>query len=177
MPADTPPRSNWRIQRWLFVFIVAALAWSGWRAYTFRIALSQANALGWLVTRLDPAEEIWADWRAAFRKQTWRNEVTRLGIPKGEEFTQRLAIVRRLNPKLLRIYDAPTLRDLSTLNDLPALREVWLSGCTGLTNVEALKNSPALETIRLDGCTGLAKESIAILKVALPKANILTDNK
>lgn len=46
MPADTPtPHRNWRLTRWLVVLIVAAVGWSGWRAYAVRSALAQAKAM------------------------------------------------------------------------------------------------------------------------------------
>jgi hypothetical protein len=45
----TPPRRNWHLSRWLLVFTIAALGWSGWRAHNFRLALAEAEALGWSV--------------------------------------------------------------------------------------------------------------------------------
>ena len=191
-----PPRRKWHFNRWLIVLIVAMFGWSGWRAYAFRSALSQAKALGWEVGYTDPVEAIRADWKAAFKKDTWLDGVTFLGIPTGGAFEQNVAIVHRLNPKGLQIDNAATLRDLSALKPLNRLQEVHLSGCTGLTNVDALKNLVALravwltrcaaltnvdaltnlsdlQDVSLDGCTGLTPESVAALKAALPNTTIM----
>ena len=94
MTTDTPPRRNWHFTRWLIVLIVAMLGWSGWRAYAFRSALSQAKALGWEVGYFDPVETIRRDWKAAFKKETWLDGVTEVYIPTSESFEQNLTIVR-----------------------------------------------------------------------------------
>ncbi len=55
MTTDTPPpRRKWHFNRWPIVLIVAMFGWSGWRAYAFRSALSQAKVLGWTVKYTDP---------------------------------------------------------------------------------------------------------------------------
>lgn len=242
MPTDPPPRRKWNITRWLVVLAVLGLGWSGWRVYAFRSALKQAEALGWTVEHTDPVETIRANWKSAFEKETWLDGVTEVGIPTSEAFEQHFAIVHRLNPRVLLIENAPTLRDLSALSlltrlqgiylydctgltnvdalkklsalhavslagctgltnvdalknisalqrvrlsgctgltnvdwlkNLSGLQEVWLDGCTGLTNVDGFKNLPALQVITLFGCTGLTPESVAALKAALPKAEII----
>ena len=197
MPTDTPPpRRKWNITRWLLVFALVAMAWSGWRAYAFRSALAEAKALGWEVEYTDPVETIRTNWKAAFKKETWLDGVKIMAIPSSEAFEQHLAIVQRLNPKWLEIYDAAALRDLSALKpltrlqkvglslctgltnvdglkNLSALQEVYLHGCTGLTNVDGLKSLSSLQTVSLDGCTALTPESIAALKAALPNAEII----
>ena len=242
MPTDPPLRRKWNITRWLVVLAVLGLGWSGWRVYAFRSALAEAKALGWTVYYTDPVETIRKEWKAAFSKGTWLDGVTVVNIQVRGSFEQNLAIVHRLNPKLLAIGDATALRDLSSLKpltrlqsvalrhcigltdidalkslsalqkvylhrgtgltnvdalkNLPALQEVWLDGCTGLTNVDALKNLAALQRVFLTdctgltnvdalknlsalqkvwltGCTGLTPESVAALKAALPKAEII----
>ncbi len=155
MPTDTPPRRKWRITRWLIVGIIATLGWGGWRAHTFRSALSQAKALGWRVEYTDPAKEIRTDWKAAFKKATWLDGVTNVLMSSSESLEQHLAIVHRLTPKRLTIGNAATLRDLSPLKSLSALQEVHLINCTGLKNVDGLKNLSALQMVSLSGCTGL----------------------
>ena len=184
------------ITRWLLVGIIATLGWSGWRAYAFRSALSQARALGWTVEYTDPAEWIRKDWRSAFNKQTWLDGVIYVGIPRSEALEQHLSIVNRLNPKVLYFADASTLRDLSALKprsrlqrvtlyscarltsldalkDLPTLHEVILVHCPRLTNVDALKNLSALQKVTLAGCTGLTTENVAALQAAQPKTKII----
>ena len=131
------------------------MAWGGWRAHTFRSALAEAKALEWYVEYTDPVETIRADWKAAFKKKTWLDGVTRVAIPTGKTFEQHLSIVLRLNPKVLQIDSGASLRDLSAFKPLGRLQTVWLIGCTGLTNVDALKNLSALRGVWLIGCTGL----------------------
>ena len=190
-----PPRRKWHLQRWLLLLAAGFLAYGGWTQYAFRAALKEARAMGWEVAYTDPSEEIRADWKAAFKKETWLDGVTYVDIDTGEAFEQNITIVHRLNPKDLSIDNAPTLRDLSALERLTRLKAVWLNGCTGLTSVDALKNLSALQEValqdctgltnvdalkslsalqyvNLDGCTGLTKESVASLKAALPNTQI-----
>ncbi len=155
MTTTSPPRRNWHFNRWLIVFIVAMLGWSGWRAYAFRSALAEARALEWGVGYTDPVETIRADWKAAFKKDTWLDGVTGMTIPTSEAFEQNVAIVHRLNPRALSIDNAATLRDLSALKPFSRLHQVWLVDCTGLTNVDALNNLSALQGITLANCTAL----------------------
>ena len=156
MTTDTPsPRRKWHLQRWLLLLAAGFLAYGGWTQYAFRAALKEARALGWDVSYTDPYEEIRKNWTAAFRIATWLDGVTYVGIPTGEEFEQHLAIVHRLNPEKMRIFNAVTLRDLSALKPLTRLRYVALDDCTGLTNVDGVKNLPALHHVTLLNGTGL----------------------
>jgi hypothetical protein len=156
MPTDPPPpRRNKHLARWFLVLALAVFGWSGWQAYAYRSALSQAKALGWKVQYTDPVETIRKNWKAAFKKETWLDGVTDVIIPTGEAFEQHLATFHRLNPKELLIDNAATLRDLSALQPCTRLRSLWLYGCKGLTNVDTLKNLSALQSVSLDGCTGL----------------------
>ncbi len=182
MTTDTPPpRRKWHFNRWLIVLTAAALGWGGWEAYAFRSALAEAKALGWAVQYTDPAEEIRANWKAAFKKETWLDGVTRVYIRTGEEFEQNLAIVHRLNPLSLGIDKAPSLRDLSALEALTRLQVISIfGGGTHLTNVDALKNFSALQRIYLVDCTGLTnlpplKNLSALQAVYLVGCTGLTD--
>ena len=203
MPVETPPpRRKWKITRWLLVFAFVAMAWSGWRAYTFRSALAEAEALGWAVEYTDPVETIRKNWKAAFKKETWLDGVTEVDIPTSEAFEQNTVIVHRLNPKVLEIENAATLRDLSALKNLsalqvlrvrpctgltdvhtlellPSLQVVVLIDCTSLTNTDAVKNLSALQSLVLDGCTGLTnvdalKNLAALQSVSLQGCTGLT---
>ena len=116
-----PPRRKWHFNRWLIVLIIATFGWSGWRAYAFRSALAEATALGWAVEYTDQVETIRKNWKAAFKKETWLDGVTRLDIQTSESFEEHVAIVHRLNPKGLIIYRAANMRDLSALKPLSRL--------------------------------------------------------
>jgi hypothetical protein len=178
MKSAPPPRRKWNITRWLLVFALLALAWSGWQAYAFRSAISQAKALGWKVEYTDPVETIRKNWKAVFKKETWTDGVTGVSMSASESLEQNLAIVYRLDPTFLQIAHAHKLRNLSTLQPLTRLQYLVLHGCTGLTNVDALvkvsalrsvrivaskgltnvdalKNLSALQAVQLNGCTGI----------------------
>ena len=156
LTTDTPsPRRKWHLQRWLLLLAAGFLAYGGWTQYAFRAALKEAWALGWTVYYVDPYEEIRADWKAALRKATWLDGVTKVEIPTSEEFEQHLAILHRLNPKELVIFNSSTLRDLPKLNGISRLRTIVLIDCKVLTNVDALKNLSALKKLGLLGYTGL----------------------
>ena len=175
-----PPRRKWHLQRWLLLLAAGFLAYAGWTQYAFRAALKEARAMGWEVSYTDPSAEIRADWKAAFKKETWLDGVTDLVIPASEGFEQNITIVHRLNPKGLSIDNAPTLRDLSALKPLERLQSIGLAGCTGLTNVDALKNLSALQRVWFDGCTELTnvdafKNLSALQKVTLINCTALTN--
>ena len=156
MPADTPPpRRKWHFQRWLTVFIVATLCWSGWRAYAFRSALAEALALGWTVGYTDPVETIRADWKAAFKKKTWLDGVRFVRPATMAKLEQHLDMAHRLNPRGLWIHNDPQLFNLSVFTKLSGLRRVGIAGCSGLTDVDALRSLPFLQDVRLIDCTGL----------------------
>jgi hypothetical protein len=154
MPTETqPPRRKWNITRWLLVFALVALAWSGWRAYAFRSALAQAKALGWTVEYTEPFETIRADWKAAFKKETWLDGVRLVSMREVSE--QHFDIVYRLNPKTLWLRSATDWRDLSVLKPLTRLESLSLGNCGELTSIDALKDFSALRTVSLDDCTRL----------------------
>ncbi len=159
MTADTPeppPRRKWHLQRWLIALVAAMLAYGAWTAYAFRSALKQANALRWFVAYTDPVEEIRADWKNAFKKETWLDGVTSVRIGPGAKLEQHYEIVHRLNPKKLEIHNGELLHDLSALEGLTRLEDVRFGYQFNLTNVDALKNLPALKEIHLYRCIALA---------------------
>lgn len=194
MTTAPPPRRNWHFTRWLIVGIIAMLGWSGWRAHTFRIALAEADALGWELSYTDPVKTVRANWKEALQKATWMDGVYSVRISWDDAFEDKLAIVDRLNPKRLAIGNNK-LRDLSlikspsrlerlelggctgvtnvdAMKNFSALQALWLDRCTGLTNVDALKHLSTLRIVSLDGCTGLTKASVESLKSARPKTII-----
>jgi hypothetical protein len=198
MPTDPPPpRRNKHLARWFLVFAIAVFGWGAWRLHAYRTALAQAEALEWEVQYTDPVETIRRNWKSAFHKDTWLEGVTDIVITESESFEQNLTIVHRLNPIGLRIRDASTLRDLTSLKPLtrlqtfitfdcpgltdlsalkhhPGMKNLMLNGCTKITNVDILKDLPALEFLSLDGCTGLT--NLDVLK-NLPALETLELNK
>ncbi|MEK0450521.1 MAG: hypothetical protein RL088_2789 [Verrucomicrobiota bacterium] len=151
-----PPRRKWHFKRWFIVLSIAIFAWSGWRVYDKRSAIKEARALGWQVEYTDPSEEIWADWRNAFRKRTWTAGVIRVEIPTSESFEGHIAIAHRLNPLNLFIQDASTLRNLSVVGSLTRLGMLVLWNCKALTSVDGLTNLSSLQYVALIDCEELA---------------------
>ena len=141
MTTATPPRRNWHLQRWLLVLAAGLLAYAGWTQYAFRAALKEARALRWTVEYTDPVEDIQRNWKAAFKKRTWLDGVTLVEIHTSEEFEQHLAIVHRLNPERLDIFNTARLPDLSALKGLTRLQWVTLERCWEVTDesIEALQ--------------------------------------
>ena len=84
------PRRNWHFTRWLIVGIIATLGWSGWRAHTFRIALAEADALGWEVSYTDPVKTVRANWKEALQKATWMDGVYSVRISWEDAFEDKL---------------------------------------------------------------------------------------
>ena len=173
MPTDTttPPRRKWHLTRWLIVFIIATLGWSGWRAYAFRSALAEAQALGWKVQYTDPGEAIRKNWKAAFKKETWLNGVQHVFIPTGNALWLHRNVALRLRPKSLTVVDARTMHDVSDFKNLTSLQAVWLINCPSLTTLEGLENLPSLKEFRLHKFTGLTNID-AVMRV--PSLTLVT---
>ena len=179
MPTDPPPpRRKWHFKRWFIVLTVAISAWGGWRVYDKRSAIKEAEALGWTVQYTEPSKEIYADWRNAFRKGTWTDGVSWVGIPTIDDLEQHVDVLHRLNPTHLTIDDATSLHNprsfrpltrlksvivlsgtrlenIDGLAGLPALQNLKIYSSSHLKNVDALKNHIALESVGFLGCTGL----------------------
>ncbi|MEK0447735.1 MAG: hypothetical protein RL088_3 [Verrucomicrobiota bacterium] len=166
MPADPPLRRKWNITRWLVVLGLLGLGWSGWRVYAFRSALAEAKTLGWTLLYTDPVETVRKDWKAVFKKETWRNGEKWLFIQTGEMFEQHIAVVRELNPEQLQIENSAGLRDLSALERLPHLQEASLHECAALTNLRGCKSLPV---VFLSDC-----KSLTTLETLPPDSALIT---
>ena len=69
------------------------------------------------------------------------------------------------------------ITNVDALQELKALKELSLSGCTGLKNVDGILGLTGLETLYLRACTGLTKETVAAVKAALPKTEIIAPDE
>ncbi len=177
MHADTPEpplRRKWHLQRWLVVLVAGMLAYVAWTEYAFRSALKQAEAMEWQVTYTDPVEEIRANWKKAFKKETWLDGVTDVNIWPGAELEQHTAIVHRLNPKILGIGNAQALHDLSAIKRLTRLEKLVIDDGHNLTNVDALTNLTALKWVGLNGCIALT--NVDVLKGLKALENVVLFN-
>ena len=179
-PPEPKPRRKWHFYKWLVLLIVATFAYAQWRAYTFRSALKQAEALGWEVTYTDPYAEIRADWKAAFKKQTWLEGVSVVIISPGEELEKHRAMIQQLNPKTLSIGNGQTLRDFSALKGLTRLKSLRIELASSLTNLDALQNLTTLEWIEIHDAATLTNVDglnnlLAVTSITLSGATTLTN--
>src|SRR5262245_43957455 len=118
MPPATPepqpasaPRSRWRtLRRGLLVAVLAVIGYAGWRTYSFRTAIKEANAYGWNWTYDDPIDAIRKDWKAFFDGETWTVRKRDLILDSIEQFEQHYTLVRRLDPWYLGFKKAPQFK-------------------------------------------------------------------
>ncbi|MEK0451412.1 MAG: expression site-associated 8, partial [Verrucomicrobiota bacterium] len=175
----TEPRRKWHLLRWTFVVFVVVFGWGGWRHYDFRQAVKEAEERGWTFNYDDPADVIRADWKAAFRKETWSGPQRDLYIRTGTVSERDVDLVRRLKPKRLQIDATFPWRDLSQLHGRSNLTALWLSDCPNLTNIDALKEMKEL-TYLLINCPALVnidalKELKNLQRLVLTHGTALTN--
>ncbi|MEK0450916.1 MAG: hypothetical protein RL088_3184 [Verrucomicrobiota bacterium] len=147
--ASPPPRRKWHFKRWFIVLTVAISAWGGWRVYDKRSAIKEAEALGWTVQYTEPSKEIYADWRNAFRKGTWTDGVSWVGIPTIDDLEQHVDVLHRLNPTHLTIDDATSLHNPRSFRPLTRLKSVIVLSGTRLENIDGLAGLPALQNLKI----------------------------
>ena len=158
----TEPRRKWHLLRWTFVAFVVVFGWGGWRHYDFQKAVKEAEERRWAFLYNDPVAMIRADWRAAFRKETWSDPGRYLDI-RAEAVSERdFDLIRRLKPKQLTILAIFPWRDLSQLKGLSKLTTLWLGDSPNLTNIDALKDMKELTTFGIVGAPVLV--NIDVLK-------------
>ena len=158
----TEPRRKWHLLRWAFVVFVVVFGWGGWRHYDFQKAVKEAEERGWMFKYDAPVVMIRADWRAAFRKETWSGPQRDLYIQTGTVLERDFDLIRRLKPKLLAITTTFSLRDLSQLKGLSNLNELILLRCRNLANIDALKDMKELAGLVIWGSPVLV--NIDVLK-------------
>ncbi len=158
----TKPRRNWHLLRWAFVLVALSLGWGAWKAYDFRKAVEEAKKLGWDFRYKDLFAIIAADWRAAFRKDTWKESERTLFIEKSDQMDRDIDLVHRLSPQQLTIGAKFPLSDLSRLKGLSHLTSLALIDCPKLTNIDALKDMKELTSLVIAASPILA--NIEVLK-------------
>jgi hypothetical protein len=150
LPPEVAPRGRW-VGRGLVLLAIAAIAWVGWREFDHRAAIREARAAGYTWKVREPIALIRADWRAAFRKETWTESYRHLNVGEGRDLAS-------LRPLLLRL--RPTVLIANHCKD---------------ANLDALKGLSGLQTLFLYGCTKLPPAAVAELRAALPKTAIVSD--
>ena len=202
-PPEPKPRRKWHFYKWLVLLIVATFAYAQWRAYAIKSTIKEAEALGWVVTYIDPLKVIRKYWKKAFEMDTWTDGVKQVLVLQGETLLEHPEILLRLNPKQLMVDNGKDLRDLSMIKGLtrmdvlfiadgpnltsidalahfPALRRLDLLECTALENLDALKNLKALERFEIRGSKALKDVSVlanfsALKSVRITECTALTN--
>ena len=183
MNTDLPepkPRRKSHLYKWLILLTVAIFAYGAWRAYAFRSALKEAEALRWSVSYTDPSTEIQQNWKTALKKETWLDGVTWMLVPSGEELEEHRAMIQELNPKRLTIWSSQTLRDLSSLKGHTRLKYLSIGSASNLTNLDTLPNLTALEQIEISDAAALTnvdglKNLLAVKNLILADAKKLAN--
>ncbi len=132
-PAPTP-RLKRRYLRWLGVLLLGYFAYAGWKAYDYRAAVKEAEALGWTITNTSPFDDIKKHWRAAFRGETWTQIQRNLEINGPKGFTGHESLLLRLNPQALAIFHCHDPLNFSTLKHLPDLRILMIEDAAAMTD-------------------------------------------
>ncbi len=122
-PAPTPRRKR-RYLRWLGVLILACFAYGQWKAYDYRAAVKEAQALGWFFNNTTPFDRIREDWHAAITMKTWTYPRRTLLIIKSQEFIGHESLLLRLNLQEIGIIECRGPLNLSLLKHLPDLRRL-----------------------------------------------------
>jgi hypothetical protein len=155
-PSAPKPQRKWHLVRWTFAAFVALFGWFGWKAYDFRNAVKEANALGWLLSYRNPFALIQADWKNAFRKDTWGNSQRLLSISRNQPLEGHYSVIRRLEPWQLSIQATFSPGDLSELRGMSNLRDLVLFDCPNLTNLDSLNDAKELEILMIYRAPALA---------------------
>jgi hypothetical protein len=158
----TKPRRRGYLLWWVVGVFAVVFGWGAWRHYDFRQAVKEAKERGWEFEYTDPVVLIGKDWRAAFRKGTWSGTFRFLSIGPGTVSERDFDLVRRLKPKSLAINATFPWRDLSQLQGLSDLKELGLTKCPNLSNLDALKDMKELIWLGIDGSPVLV--NIDVLK-------------
>jgi hypothetical protein len=153
LPPEVAPRGRW-VGRGLLLLALAATAWVGWREFDHRAAVREARASGCTWEVREPIAVIRANWRAAFRKDTWTDSYWQLDVGYGRNLTHLRPLLLRLRPTTL-IAHSCTDANLDALRGLSGLKNLYLRSCPALQNVDALKGISGLKRLGLRSCTAL----------------------
>ena len=155
-PPAQKPRRERHLVRWIFIGILSILGWYGWKAYDFRQAVTEAEALGWRFDYEAFDTRIRKDWKNAFRKGTWADAHRWLLITKSDQLESHFDVVHRLEPNHLEIAHSLHHGDLSGLKSLSSLSSLWLMDCPNLTSIDALKDIKKLNHLLISSAPKLA---------------------
>ncbi len=156
LTTPTPAKKKRRVWLWLLALLGMAFGYAGWWAYDANEARWEAKMLGWQLVYTDPYEEIQANWKMAFKKETWTEGVTFLRVPRRSDPLQHTKLLERLNPQGVLIEHAHRLNDFSVLEGLRRLDYLVIGNANDLTNVDTIQSLPLLKFVKLDGCAQIA---------------------
>ncbi len=155
-PAPTPRRKR-RYLRWLGVLLLGCFAYGQWKAYDYRAAVKEAQALGWMIDDYSSFDDIKEDWHAAFRMETWTRIQRSLQIQELHGYTSHQSLLLRLNPQFIIIFKAGSPFSLASLKDLPDLRGLTIENSREMTdaNMDQIEALTELRTLQFVDCPRL----------------------
>ena len=156
-PPTPTPRRKRRYLRWLGVFLLVCFAYGGWKAYDYRAAVKEAEALGWEMNVYSPLNDIKEDWHAAFRRTTWTKTRRNLWVTGAQGLTGRETLLLRLNPQHITIFFGESRIDTSMLKSLSDLRGLGIHGCSQMTdaNMDQIQELSNLKELAIGRCPRL----------------------
>ena len=195
-PAPTPRRKR-RYLLWLGVLLLACFAYGQWKAYDYRAAVKEAQALGWQITDTSPFDDIKLDWHAAMDMKTWTNTRRHLVISGYQDVIGHESLLLRLNPEGIQVafYSRPlnllVLKRLSDLRwlslflypeltnehmdqiqELTQLKELEIVGAGRFTRLNPLIGLKKLKSLSLSDVPGIPDGDIEAFKAAHPNTKV-----
>ena len=156
-PPTPTPRRKRRYLRWLGVLLLACLAYGQWKAYDFRAAVNEAEALGWRVDNYSPIDDIKEDWHSAFRMRTWTKPRRKLLLIGKNGLIGHESLLLRLNPQAIHFQTYQSPLNLSLLKQLTDLRGLGIHGCSQMTdaNMDQIQDLTELRALYIVRCARL----------------------
>ncbi len=156
-PPTPTPRRKRRYLRWLGVLLLGYFAYAGWKAYDYRAAVKEAQALWWSVITSSPLDDIKEDWHAAFRMNTWTKTRRTLHIVHQQGLTGHESLILRLNPQAIHILTYQSPLNFSLLKHLPDLRHLSIERSPEMTdaNMDQIAELTELKALFIIECPRL----------------------
>ena len=158
-PPTPTPRRKRRYLRWLGVLLFACLAYGQWKAYDFRAAVNEAEALGWRVDNYSPIDDIKEDWHSAFRMRTWTKPRRNLLLIGKNGLIGHESLLLRLNPQAIHFHTYQSPLNLSLLKQLTVLRRLMIQKSLEMTdaNMDQIAELTDLKALIIMECPSLTR--------------------
>lgn len=144
----SPSKKRLRFFAACLLSLMVVGAWAGWREHDYRVAVREAEAVGFEWTSAEPIDRIREDWRAAFRRPTWTTHRS-LDVTPVPDWPRHMRLIRRLNPTRLSVSG---VKDFGFLEGLSRLQRLHVQDCPDLDSLPAHDH---LRVITFNRCPAL----------------------